>query len=104
MRFQRGQSGNPGGRPRMPEKLRLALEALSEKAVERLGALLDHHSGAIRLRAAERILDRAWGRPAIAVDIGELPETSVSRMSTAALERLVAEIEKVATKQVPGES
>jgi hypothetical protein len=104
MRFQRGQSGNPGGRPRMPENLRQTLEALSEKAAERLCALLDHHSGAIRLRAAERILDRAWGRPAIAVDIGELPESAVSRMSTAALESLVAEIEKIASKQGSGAS
>jgi hypothetical protein len=53
----------------MPAHLRAALQNLSEKAIERLSALLDHHSAAIRLRAAERILDRAWGRPTLALDV-----------------------------------
>lgn len=95
MRFQRGQSGNPGGRPAMPAKMRDALQALSEKALTCLGELLDHRDGRIRLRAAERILDRAWGRPAIAVDLIASEGTPLAELPDSALEKLIAQIERL---------
>lgn len=42
--FQKGESGNPGGRPKMSDEMRAAkdsLEALSPKAVSVLGDLLE---------------------------------------------------------------
>jgi len=65
-----GYTGNPGGRPKMPPELREAIQGHSAKAVEVLaGILADPKARASdRIRAAEVILDRAWGRPVQAVE------------------------------------
>jgi hypothetical protein len=64
-----GTSGNPGGRPKPPDGLRSRLAALSPRAVERLGELLDSDDERVRLEAAKAILDRHLGRPAIQADL-----------------------------------
>jgi hypothetical protein len=68
--WERGSSGNPGGRPKPPDGLRTRLAELSPRAVERLGELLDSGDERVRLEAARTILDRHLGRPAIQADIG----------------------------------
>jgi hypothetical protein len=62
--FKRGQSGNPGGKPRSGDAISkarqytdLAIEALVE-------ALKDPEQ---RIAAAIAILDRGWGKPPVAV-------------------------------------
>jgi hypothetical protein len=64
-----GRSANPGGRPGIPEVIKATLRELSPRAVERLGELLDSADERIRLGAANAILDRHLGRPAIQADI-----------------------------------
>ena len=64
-----GTSGNPGGRPKPPDGLRSRLAEMSNRAVERLGELLDSEDERVRLEAARTILDRHLGRPAIQADI-----------------------------------
>jgi len=64
-----GTSANPGGRPGVPEAIKLTLRKLSPHAVKRLGELLDSEDERIRLEAAKAILDRDLGRPAIQADI-----------------------------------
>jgi hypothetical protein len=64
-----GRSANPGGRPSVPEVIKTTLRALSPRAVERLGELLDSEDERIQLEAAKAILNRHLGRPAIQADI-----------------------------------
>jgi hypothetical protein len=74
--FKKGKSGNPGGRPKQPEDLRLSLRVLTPKAVETLGIILNdgEAKGSERIRAAELILAYAWGKPTqIVQDITERP-------------------------------
>jgi hypothetical protein len=62
--FQKGQSGNPGGRPRLPEDVREMARGLSVEALQTLAEVMrdKRQSGAARISAASVILDRAWGK------------------------------------------
>ena len=69
--FLPGQSGNPSGRPKMPEEVKEAFRAASSDACRVLCDIVNDFSAkdSDRIRAAEVILDRAWGRPVQAVDV-----------------------------------
>ena len=69
-RFQKGTSGNPGGRPKgNPNIAALALKN-SERAIATIIKIMDDEkaSSSIRLAAAVQILDRAIGKPMQQVD------------------------------------
>jgi hypothetical protein len=58
-----GQSGNPGGRtPEFVDCQRLCREA-SPDAARRLIGLMYSEDERVALMAADKVLDRAWGRP-----------------------------------------
>lgn len=67
-----GKSGNPGGRPKMPEELRRAFQETSAVALATLKSIVtgedDTAKAGDRIRAAEVLLDRAWGKPVQQVD------------------------------------
>lgn len=69
--FKPGQSGNPGGRPKMPEEIRDMFREISPRACEVLCEIINDHraKNSDRIRAAEVILDRAWGKPRQQVDL-----------------------------------
>ena len=67
--FQPGQSGNPLGRPKIPEDVREATRAACPKAVAVLIELLDDKKSLIRLEAAKTLLDRGYGKPMQMQDI-----------------------------------
>jgi hypothetical protein len=57
-RFQPGQSGNPGGRPKLPKELRDAIDAHSLPAIQTLAEIMKDTGAtkAARVRAAEALL------------------------------------------------
>ncbi len=74
MAFQPGQSGNPGGRPKEDPRLREAARQHTEAALMVLVEALTDEQTKNRITAANSILDRAYGKPAQAVQLGGDPE------------------------------
>lgn len=69
-KFQKGQSGNPGGRPKIPEDIKEALTKLVPRAVERLSAIVhDSEDEKLVMEAVKVVLDRVYGKPQQALDI-----------------------------------
>ena len=66
--FKPGVSGNPGGRPKMPEELREAFEKASQEALRTLIEVMRTGKGMERVKASEIILDRSYGKPVQQVD------------------------------------
>jgi hypothetical protein len=90
--FKPGQSGNPAGRTNAFEQVRALARQHSPEAFKTLVELmrLTNEPG-VRLRAAEQILDRAFGRPAQAVELfGAIAHADVSAMSDVELAGYVA--------------
>ena len=67
-RFQKGKSGNPGGRPKLPAEIREMFQAKAPEAFEVLCRHLNAKDPRIAVAAATQILDRAYGRPAQVID------------------------------------
>ena len=66
--FQRGQSGNPGGRPKLPAEMREMFRAKAPEAFEVLSRHLQSPDAKVAIAAATQILDRAYGRPTQSID------------------------------------
>lgn len=63
MPWAKGQSGNPGGRPKAErEVIELARDA-SPRAIGRLVELVEHEDARTAIAAANSVLDRAFGKP-----------------------------------------
>ena len=59
-RFEKGESGNPGGRPKMPEELKNAAAAHTPAAISVLASIMNDGEAppAARVRAAEILLKK----------------------------------------------
>ena len=64
-RWKKGQSGNPGGRPKDDVRLRELAQERTEAALDTLTQIMNSAKAppAARVSAACAILDRGWGRP-----------------------------------------
>jgi hypothetical protein len=69
--WAKGQSGNPGGRPKLPAGLREAAQALSIKALDVLESIMCNEDAqeSARVKAATAIWDRGWGKPEQPIDV-----------------------------------
>lgn len=69
-KFAKGQSGNPGGRPKLPEEIKEIARASSGDAFKRVVELMDSADDErVQLAAAKEVLDRAFGKPAQAMEV-----------------------------------
>jgi uncharacterized protein DUF5681 len=67
--FAKGQSGNPGGKPKELKELQLEARRLTPKALATLAEVCKSgRPDAARVAAAIAILDRAFGKPALALE------------------------------------
>jgi hypothetical protein len=66
--FKKGESGNPGGRPKLPAEMREMFQAKAPEAFEVLTRHLHSPDPRISITAASAILDRAYGKPAQPID------------------------------------
>jgi hypothetical protein len=88
--FQRGRSGNPGGRPRVIESLTREARLYTHEALRTLLRLMrSAKSETVKLNAAEMILSRGWGKPIQAVQIdGRFLDKKLDEMTDAELAAL----------------
>lgn len=99
--FQKGQSGNPSGRPKQNKDVAEVARENAEKAIRRLAKLVDSDDDRVALAAAQAVLDRAVGKPVQSInstvenkrDIRDLSGRELDERIDAALRR----IESIAT-------
>jgi Family of unknown function (DUF5681) len=61
--FQKGQSGNPSGRRKIPDDIKAAFEAHLPEAIAVLGKALKGKDERLRVMAAVHIAERVLGKP-----------------------------------------
>ena len=69
MAFQKGQSGNPGGRPKEAAEVKGLAREYGPEALRKLVDLMRGEDARVAKAAADSLLDRAYGKPTQAVDV-----------------------------------
>lgn len=74
--FEKGKSGNPNGRPKIPEDVREMFKAATPAAAGLLIDTVDDKTAplALRMDAAKAIIERVYGKPTQPID-GNLDAT-----------------------------
>ena len=86
MRFAKGQSGNPGGRPKETGDIRLLARAHGPEAIRKLAEHMMGDDPRVSVAAAQALLDRGYGKPAQSIVGGDDADNPL---------RLVTEIRRV---------
>jgi hypothetical protein len=90
-RFIPGQSGNPGGRPKVVGEVRESARQHTIEAINTLVSIMQDQKAppAARVLAANSILDRGYGKPAQTID-AHMNRGSIQEMSDAELTAIAA--------------
>ena len=96
--FQKGHSGNPGGRPKVLAEVQELARAHTGENIERLmeiarGAKVPAQA---RVAATVAVLDRAWGKPGQSIDMNVNPKDELDHM----LESLNGQTRGIPTKPI----
>ena len=78
----RGQSGNPGGRPKDLVHVKELAREYTEKAVMTLAEIMGNtqEPASARARAAEVLLNRAWGTPESTANVNVTGEPTTEQL------------------------
>lgn len=66
--FKPGQSGNPAGRPKSTHDLKRLAKQKTKEAFEKIVKLMESDDERVAFMACKEVLDRAWGKAAVAED------------------------------------
>lgn len=91
MPFKPGQSGNPDGARRKSNKVAGMCRAHTEEAVKALIESLADPKNEVRIKAAEAILNRGWGKPQEFVEVSGDEENPLSHKFTVEFVRAKSE-------------
>lgn len=82
-KWQKGQSGNPGGRPKEVHEVKELAREHTEDAIRRLVFWMQTDNPKASVSAAQALLDRAWGKApqAITGDNGGAVEAIIQIVS-----------------------
>jgi len=89
-RWQKGQSGNPGGRPKVIGDLQEQARQWAPEALEALREVATSKDAppSARVSAAVALLDRGYGKPAQSIDAKVSNEPSMAQLHLQALKEL----------------
>lgn len=70
----KGVSGNPSGRPKIDPGVKEMARGYTKQAIETLGAIMGDPTAphSARVRAADTLLDRAWGKAEATVNVKQV--------------------------------
>jgi hypothetical protein len=91
MTFKKGQSGNPGGKPKELKEIQLEARRMSLEALKTLETVCKSTKSpaAARVAAANAILDRAYGKPPQFISGDADKFRDVVEMSDAELQEII---------------
>lgn len=100
----KGESGNPGGRPKA-EHVRELARHYTDEAVATLAELMRNPETppSVRAHAAEALLDRGWGRPAQGIEDNTPESVDVTALRASLAAKLDRLAEQRREEQVLGE-
>jgi len=78
MAFQKGQSGNPGGRPKENAEVTALAREHCKEAIEKLVALMRGDDARLAKAAADSLLDRGIGKPSQSVELSGDPDNPIA--------------------------